>query len=170
MSTPVLARKRHFTSALAVGLIATAAAFVQAPAQADPMGGHRHGGGMMGGGAMMGGLLHGRALDAINASAEQRAQIKQIADAARADLRTLHEASRTLHQQARALFTQPTVDANAAEVLRQQMLAQHDQASKRMLQAMLEASRVLTPEQRAKLAELQSQWRERMEQRRGQGR
>ena len=39
----------------------------------------------------------------------------------------------------------------AAESVRQQMLAQHDQSSKRMLQAMLDVSKVLTPAQRAKL-------------------
>ena len=47
----------------------------------------------------------------------------------------------------------PNVDAGAAEALRQQMLAQHDQASKRVLQAMLDVSKVLTPEQRAQLGE-----------------
>jgi Spy/CpxP family protein refolding chaperone len=51
------------------------------------------------------------------------------------------------------IFAAPTVDAAAAESLRQQLLAQHDQASKRVLQAMLDVSKVLTPEQRAKLAE-----------------
>jgi protein CpxP len=50
------------------------------------------------------------------------------------------------------VFTAPNVDANAAEALRQQMLAQHDQVSRRMLTAMLDISRVLTPEQRARLA------------------
>jgi protein CpxP len=43
------------------------------------------------------------------------------------------------------------------------MLAQHDAASKRMLQAMLDVSRVLTPEQRAKLAERMQQRREMMQ-------
>jgi protein CpxP len=33
------------------------------------------------------------------------------------------------------------------------MLAQHDQASKRVMQAMLDVSRVLTPSQRAKIGE-----------------
>ena len=51
------------------------------------------------------------------------------------------------------IFTTPNVDANAAESVRQQMLVQHDQASKRTLQAMLEISRVLTPEQRGKIGE-----------------
>jgi Spy/CpxP family protein refolding chaperone len=62
-----------------------------------------------------------------------------------------------------AVFTAPTVDANAAEQLRQQMLAQHDQASKRMLQAMLDISRVLTPEQRQQLAQKMKQRHEMME-------
>ena len=47
--------------------------------------------------------------------------------------------------------------AAAAEQVRQQMLAQHDQVSKRTLQAMLDASKVLTPEQRAKLGDRMKQ-------------
>lgn len=158
-----------------MGLLAAAAALTLLPAQADPMPGHRHGPGMRGGpegmmGMMGGGMLHERALDAVNASAEQRTQIRQIVDAAQADMRTLREQSRPLHDQARQLFTQPTVDARAAEALRQQWMAQREQASKRMLQALLDASRVLTPEQRAKLAELAAQRRGMMEHRRGPGR
>jgi len=45
------------------------------------------------------------------------------------------------------------------------MLAQHDQASKRVLQAMLDASKVLTPEQRAKLGERMKQRRAAMQER-----
>jgi periplasmic protein CpxP/Spy len=37
------------------------------------------------------------------------------------------------------------------------MIQQHDQTSRRMLQAMLDASKVLTPEQRAKIAERMKQ-------------
>jgi Spy/CpxP family protein refolding chaperone len=51
------------------------------------------------------------------------------------------------------LLAQPTVDARAVEALRQKMLAQHDQASQRWTQALLEISRVLTPEQRQQAAE-----------------
>ena len=64
-----------------------------------------------------------------------------------------------------AVFTAPTVDANAAEQVRQQMLAQHDAASKRMTAAMVEASRVLSPEQRAKLAERVKERQARMQER-----
>ena len=51
------------------------------------------------------------------------------------------------------VFTAPTVDANAAEPLRQQTLQQHDQMSRRMTQAMVAAASVLTPEQRAQIGE-----------------
>jgi Spy/CpxP family protein refolding chaperone len=115
----------------------------------------------------MGPPLMGRGLDhmldAVNATDAQRAQIKQIADAAAADLKAQHEAAKGLHEQAMTLFTQPVVDANAAEALRQQMLQQHDQASKRMLQAMLDVSRVLTPEQRQQLAQKMKQHHEMMQ-------
>lgn len=116
---------------------------------------------MHGGAGMMGMPMHGRMLehmlDSVNATPDQRAQIKQIASAAAADMKAQHEAGSTLHQQAAALFTQPVVDAKAAEALRQQMMQQHDQASRRMLQVMLDVSRVLTPEQRKQLADRMAQ-------------
>lgn len=172
-STPTRTFNRGFAATLATAVVAIAAVVAHGSALADPMGGgHRHGpgpgAGMMGGGPMMGGAMSERALDAVNATAEQRAQVKQIMDAARADMRAQHEAARPLHDQMRQLFTQPTVDARAAETLRQQLLAQHDRASQRMMQAMLDVSRVLSPEQRAKLAELKAQRRSMMEQRRAQ--
>ena len=43
------------------------------------------------------------------------------------------------------------------------MLSRHDQASKRMMQAMLDVSRVLTPEQRQQLAQQMKQRRDLME-------
>jgi len=92
-------------------------------------------------------------LDGLNASDAQRTQIKQIAHAAAADLKVQRDAGRALHEKGLQLFAAPTVDVAAVEALRQQMLAQHDQASKRMMQAMIDVAKVLTPEQRAKLAE-----------------
>ena len=67
-----------------------------------------------------------------------------------------------------ALFAQPTVDARAVETLRQQQMAQHDAASKRMAQLMIDVSRVLTPEQRKALAERMAQRRALMERHRGE--
>ena len=132
----------------AATLVLALAAGVAQTAIAQPHGGHgAHRGGMGGGMAMMSPQQMERVLDSVNATAEQRAQIKQIVQAARNDLKAQREAGRALHEQGMALFAQPTVDARAAEALRQQKLAQHDQASKRTLQAMLDVSRVLTAEQ-----------------------
>lgn len=94
-----------------------------------------------------------RMLDGLNATDAQRTQIKQIATAAAADLKTQRDAARGLHEKGLQIFTAPTVDSGAAEALRQQMSAQHEQASKRMLQAMLDVAKVLTPEQRARIGE-----------------
>jgi Spy/CpxP family protein refolding chaperone len=124
------------------------------------MPGPRHGGGpgmgMFGGGPMSGrGIDH--MLDGLNATDAQRSQIKQIAEAAANDLRGQREQRRALHERMAAIFAAPTVDASAAEQVRQQLQALNDQASKRMNTAMLDASKVLTPEQRAKLGERMKQ-------------
>jgi Spy/CpxP family protein refolding chaperone len=122
----------------------------------------------MGAGMAMGGRQIEHMLYAVNATPEQRAQIKQILQAAQAELKAQRDAGRKLHEQGQALFTQPAIDARAAETLRQQMLAQHDVASKRMLQAMLDVSRVLTPEQRKTLGERLAQRRGMMERHRAE--
>jgi Spy/CpxP family protein refolding chaperone len=128
---------------------------------------HGHGGHERGGKGMgMGMGFSERMLDAVEATPEQRTQIQQITEAARTDLKAQREGSQGLREQMRTLFTQPTVDANAVEVLRQQMLAQHDQSSQRMTQAMLEVSRVLTPAQREKIAERMQQRSQRGHERR----
>ena len=93
-----------------------------------------------------------RMLDAVGASAEQRAKVRDIMKAARNDLHKQREAGRALHQQMAQLMAAPRVDTAAVEATRQRLLAQHDAASKRMTQAMLDAGAVLSPEQRAKIA------------------
>jgi Spy/CpxP family protein refolding chaperone len=113
--------------------------------------------------------LSGRALDAVGASAEQKARVHDIFKAARDDLRKQRDEGRALHGQMLALLSAPQIDAAAAEALRQQQQARHDAASKRMLQAVLDAQAVLTPDQRQKLAErmkarhdlMERHWRER---------
>ena len=127
---------------------------------AGPGGHGGHGGQGMG---MMEGRMPERMLDSVNATAEQRAQIKQITERARGDMKAQHEAGRAMREQGMKLFTQPTVDANAAEALRQQMMQQHDQASRSRMAAMVEVSRVLTPEQRKQLADRMGQRRDMMQ-------
>lgn len=180
MSQTIRRPASHPVRLLMAGLVLAVAGSVTLVAQAAPPDGMRHGpmgggqmAGPMGGGGMGGGMMFGgrhgeRLLDAVGASAEQRTQIRQIMEAARNDLRAQREAGRALHDQARQLFTQPTVDANAVEALRQQMLARHDQASRRMSQAMIDVARVLTPEQRAKIGERMAQRRAMMERHRSE--
>ena len=155
---------------LLLGMLMALAATFAVTTWAQPMGGMgggmgmhgHHGGGMMGGPEGMARMLDNM-LDGLNATDDQRAQIKQIAQAASADLRAQREASRGLHQRALQIFTAPNVDAAAAETLRQQMVAQHDQASKRMMQAMVDMARVLTPDQRAKIGQRMKDRMDRME-------
>ncbi|HSC62308.1 MAG TPA: Spy/CpxP family protein refolding chaperone [Caldimonas sp.] len=138
--------------------------------------GEHHGMGGMHGGGMGGGMMFGGSpehmgrivdhmLDGLNASDAQRTQIKQIAAAAAADLKASAEAGRGLRQRAMQAFAAPTVDAAAVEQVRQQMLQQHDQMSRRMTQAMLDVAKVLTPEQRARLGERMRDRQARMEDR-----
>ena len=115
-----------------------------------------HGGGMMGNPERMGRMME-HMLDGLNATDAQRMQIKQIAQTTGTELKAQRESNRALHEKAMQIFSAPNVDAAAAEQVRQQLLAQHDLMSKRTLQAMLDASKVLTPEQRAKLGERMKQ-------------
>ena len=174
-----LRRARHLMAglglALGAGLALPALAMPGGPDMqlAQGPGGPMHGGpgGPMGGGPegpMFGGMLK-RMLERVNATPEQRAQIDQIMKSAATELRAQRESGRELREQAMTLFSQPTVDAGAVEALRQKQLAMHDAASKRMMNAMIEISRVLTPDQRKQMAEymaqrremMQRQWRER---------
>jgi Spy/CpxP family protein refolding chaperone len=165
---------RHMLAMSVVAIAAVGAAIgAQAQGMDDVGGMGGHGPGPRGGMSMFGGVSgqmgHGidRMLDGLGVTDAQRTQIKQITTSAAADIRAQREAGRALHEKGMQLFAAPTVDASAAESLRQQMLAQHDQSSKRMLQAMLDVSKVLTPEQRARMAqrakERQDMMRERMQ-------
>lgn len=145
------------------GMVVAVAATFALSAWAMP-GGHGHHG-MDGAGMMMGGRGTERMLDGINATEAQRTQIRQIFKAAADDMKAQREQRRALHERGLQIFSAPTVDAAAAESLRQQMLQLHDQASKRRMQAMLDASQVLTPEQRVKLAERMKQRGEMMRER-----
>lgn len=60
-----------------------------------------------------------RMLESVDATAAQ------IVQAAMPDMKAQREAGRQLHEQGLALFAAPVVDANAVEVLRQQMSVQH---------------------------------------------
>jgi periplasmic protein CpxP/Spy len=167
MTAPRRAAWRLTACAAAIALAGMA--FTVAQAQTPPHPPAAAGAGMHGwaGGPGMGfgdgAQMHERMLDQAGASAEQKAKVREIFGAAHKDLRAQFEAGRTLHAQMAQLLTAPTLDAAAVEALRQKMLAQHDAASKRVVQAMLDASAVLTPEQRQKIAQRMQQRREMFE-------
>ncbi len=171
-----MATNRFPLKLFAAGLLLAAAGSYTLTAWAQPMAGHgesgghgRHGAMMMGAGqgghGGHGGMMHlsERMLDRVNATPEQRARIKQIMQGAASELQAGRDGRRAQHAQMMQIFTQPTVDARAAETLRQQIAAQHEVASKRMLQVMIETSRVLTPEQRKTLAESMNRRHEMMD-------
>lgn len=94
-----------------------------------------------------------RMLSHLDATAAQKDQIRKIADAAEPELKALRDQGQALHEQGLKLWAAPKLDAQAAEQLRQKMSAHHDQMSQRMLKLMLDVGQVLTPEQRAKMAQ-----------------
>jgi Spy/CpxP family protein refolding chaperone len=155
--SPIAARgTRLFAAALVLSLAGAVVAVAQAQTPNAPPAAAGRGWGPGGHGGYGGfgeGRMVERMLDSVNASADQRARIQEIMKSAMTDQRAQRQAARGLHEQALALFAQPTVDARAVEAVRQQMLQQHDQSSRRWMQALLDASAVLTPEQRVQLAE-----------------
>lgn len=92
-------------------------------------------------------------LDEVKASDTQK---KQAATIVRASLEKgvpLAEKLRDNHLQLHKLMSAPTLDKDAIEALRAEQIKLADEASKQMTQTMLAVAEVLTPEQRAKLAE-----------------
>jgi Spy/CpxP family protein refolding chaperone len=138
----------------AAALVLAVAGGAAQMAQAMPGGPGGHGGGMM---------MHGRLLQSVGATADQQTRIHDIMKAAHDDVRKLHDGAGDLRAQGAQLLAAPTIDARAVEALRVKRMALHDAVSKRMTQAMLDAAAVLTPEQRAKLAEQMGKRRDMME-------
>jgi Spy/CpxP family protein refolding chaperone len=93
----------------------------------------------------------GWTLREVDASDEQVARVTEIANAAVADLKGLHDA----HRARREPFAAALVGADRAalEKLRSEELAAVDLASQRIVAALADAADVLTPEQRQRLAE-----------------
>ncbi len=119
-------------------------------------------GGGMGHHVMEVGMKHGghfagrgidRVLGSVDATAEQEERIWAIIDGTRAELRPMMREFRDTRGEVMELMTAPTIDRAAAETLRAERIAAIDEASKKLTAAALDAAEVLTPEQRAKLAE-----------------
>jgi len=147
-----------------IALVTAALAVGGSAVHAQPGPGHRGGPGgpgMMAPGGLFGGHME-HMLDLVNATDAQRSQIEAIFKAARQDLASQRDTGKKLHQQMATLYTATNVDAAAIEAVRVQMGALRETASKRMSQASIEAARVLTPEQRTKIADLMKKRQARM--------
>jgi periplasmic protein CpxP/Spy len=90
---------------------------------------------------------------AIDATDEQKAKLTTIATAMLKDLEPAHAKLRAAHDRIAELLRQPKTDRAALEALRAEHIALADDVSKRITQGLADASDVLTPQQRAKLAD-----------------
>lgn len=101
-----------------------------------------------------------RALDAVDATPQQKERIMAIAEAAHDELAPMMEEMRGTRGELAGLLAEPVIDTAAVEQLRASRMAALDGASERAVAALLEAAEVLDPAQRAALAA-------RLEERRG---
>ena len=92
-------------------------------------------------------------LDEVDASDDQRERVHAIATAALADMGEFRDFKRAGREALVEALTQETVDRTALETLRQSKIETADRASQRLLTALADAAEVLTPAQRATLAE-----------------
>jgi len=92
-------------------------------------------------------------LTKIGASDAQKAQIEGLLKPAFEEMKAAHEAHSAAFEQFHDAITAPSIDRAQIESLRAGQLKSLDEASKRMVIAITDAAEVLSPEQRAALAE-----------------
>ena len=95
-----------------------------------------------------------RALKAVNASDAQEEQILAILEAQFAKHQQMRAVHEELHSRLLAALTADSVDRAALEAVRADALQRVEAGSKELVKAIADMAEVLTPEQRAKLAEL----------------
>ena len=148
-----LLRRLLLGAAFAATFVAGGLIMSGAPASAltlameDGMGGH-------GGMHAMARAHFEKLLTQVDATPEQKARIDAIVKTAFQSMAPLHQRMEATHRDLHQLLAAPTLDRAALENLRAARMADLDQASKTLVQAMADAAEVLTPEQRAKMASL----------------
>jgi periplasmic protein CpxP/Spy len=90
----------------------------------------------------------------IDATTEQQDKLRAVVQGAVKDLLPLREKVQAARVTARDLLTAQTIDRTAIEKLRADQIALHDQASKRLVQAVADAADVLTADQRRRVSEM----------------
>jgi len=97
-------------------------------------------------------------LSRIEASDEQRQQVKTIVQATVQDLAPMREQHHQHKQTMLQALMQPSIDRAALGDIRRAELQLAETASERMIAALADVAEVLTPEQRTRLAEFMSRW------------
>lgn len=92
-------------------------------------------------------------LTRIGASDAQQSQIEGLLKPAFEEMKAAHEAHSAAFAQFHEAITAPSIDRARIEALRAEQLKSLDEASKRMVTAIADAAEVLSPDQRAALAE-----------------
>ena len=92
-------------------------------------------------------------LTKIGASDAQKSQIEGLLKPAFEEMKAAHEAHSAAFEQFHEAITAPSIDRAKIEALRAEQLKSLDEASKRMVTAITDAAEVLSPDQRAALAE-----------------
>jgi periplasmic protein CpxP/Spy len=93
------------------------------------------------------------ALSEVDATAEQKAQVTSILQAAATDVHALADQHFAARRQLHEILSAATIDRERLEAVRAGELRLADEASKRILQGVADAAEVLTPDQRAALAD-----------------
>ncbi len=94
-----------------------------------------------------------RVLKKVDATEDQKAKIKPIADDLAAALYGFRQERRAIRSRLIDAFEADRVDPGEVAKIREDAVALADRASKRVTEAMVRASAVLSPEQRRKLLE-----------------
>jgi len=94
-----------------------------------------------------------RILTKVDASEQQKAEVKDIVDRLATEMLPMREQFMTNRKALLALLTQPEIDRTEMETLRSRQIAQADEMSRQVVASLGDAAAVLTPEQRTQLVE-----------------
>ena len=98
-----------------------------------------------------------RMLKRVDATPDQLAKVHAIIEAAAKDVAPIKASMTGTHEKMRTLLAAPKIDTAAIEALRAQRSTAMDQISRRMTTALADAANVLTPDQRVKLAAIDTE-------------
>lgn len=161
-------RRWLIAGAAAIALLAGAGATT---AWAERGHDNRHGGGWSMEHGMSTDRIERRAdhmLKKVDATAEQKAKIHAIIEAAAKDIDPIRKSMAGSRAEFRDLLTAPQIDRAAVEALRVKRTAAMDQISQRMTLAMTDAAEVLTQAQRQKIATMQAERQEKRGEHKGE--